>query len=162
MRRELLSPEAVELACGLIRDAVKAELRFVDSADPPDGIAIAAEIAKFEELIASRPTLAQTLRPLVAERREKLASLRRAEWRRSHADKLDVLPAEAAYRESVADMAAVLAGSNVEAVRAAVRGLTGDIPVFEKDGKLYARLAVNAAPLFRRCNPELIDVLSDT
>jgi hypothetical protein len=72
--------------------------------------------------------------------------------------KLDALPAEAVYRAVVGDMAsAVLAGSNVEAARAAVRGLTGEIPVFEKDGRLSARLAVDAAPLFTRCNPELIE-----
>ena len=57
----------------------------------------------------------------------------------------------------VDDMAAVLAGSNVEAARAAVRGLTGDIPVFERNGKLYGRLAVSAVPLFSRCNPGLIE-----
>lgn len=34
--------------------------------------------------------------------------------------------------------------TNVEAARAAVRGLTRDIPVFEKDGKLYGRLTVDA------------------
>jgi len=83
--------------------------------------------------------------------------VRRAEWRRAHAFKLDTLPAEMAYRAAVADMASVLAGSNVEAARAAVRGLTGEVPVFEKGGRLYARLAVDAAPLFSRCNPEIIE-----
>ncbi len=38
------------------------------------------------------------------------------------------MPAEEAYRAAVADMAAVLGGSNVEAARAALRSLTGDIP----------------------------------
>ena len=159
IRRELLAPEAVDLACRLIRDAARAKLRPGDGADSPEGATMAAEIAELEELIASRPALAHPLRLLVAERRERIASLRRAEWRRAHTLKLDALPAEAVYRAVVGDMASVLAGSNVEAVRAAVRGLTGDIPVFEKDGKLYARLAVNAAPLFRRCNPELIELV---
>ena len=158
IRRELLAPEAVELACRLIRDAARAKLRPGDGADSPEGATMAAEIAELEELIASRPALAHPLRLLVAERRERIASLRRAEWRRAHTLKLDALPAEAVYRAVVGDMAsAVLAGSNVEAARAAVRGLTGDIPVFEKGGKLYARLAVDAAPLFSRCNPEIIE-----
>ena len=103
----------MELTCRLIRDAVKAEVRLVDGADPPDSTTIAAEIAELEELIASRPSLAQTLRLLVAERREKRASLRRAAWRRAHALKLDALPAETAYRAAIADMVSVLAGSNI-------------------------------------------------
>jgi hypothetical protein len=81
----------------------------------------------------------------------------RANWRKAQAIELAQLPAEEAYRAAVADMASVLEGANVEAARAAVRSLTGDIPVFEKGGKLYGRLTVDAAPLFGRRNPGIIE-----
>jgi len=41
------------------------------------------------------------------------------------------IPAEEGYRTAVAQMAAVLQGSNIEAARAALRSLIGSIPVFE-------------------------------
>jgi hypothetical protein len=58
------------------------------------------------------------------------------------------IPAESADRAAVADLAAVLQGSNIEATRAAVRRLTGKIPFFEERGKLYGRLTVDATPVF--------------
>ena len=72
--------------------------------------------------------------PDVVRAYEKMATVQRAEWRKAQALKVAELRAEEAYRAAVADMAAALAGANVEAARAAVRSLTGDIPVFEKDG----------------------------
>jgi len=63
-----------------------------------------------------------------------------------------------AIREQTrAEMAQVLEGSNVEAARAAVLSLTGEIPVFEEAGKVYGRLSVDAVPLFGRCNLELVE-----
>ena len=89
--------------------------------------------------------------------REKMATVQRASWRKAHSLKIAELPVEEAYRAAVAAMAAVLKGTNVEAARAAVRSLTGDIPVFEKNGKLYGRLTVDAAPLFAQRNPGIIE-----
>lgn len=158
IRRELLAPEAVELACRIIRDAAKAELlRSVEGEEPAQVADIAAQIAELENVIASRDALAATLRPVVAGLREKMATVRRTNWRKAHAVKIAELPVEEAYRAAVTDLAAVLEGTNVEAARAAVRSLTGDIPVFEKDGKLYGRLTVDAAPLFRQRNPGIIE-----
>ena len=57
-----------------------------------------------------------------------------------------------AYRAAVAEVAAILENSNVEAARAALRSLIGTISVFEDAGKLYGRLGVDAMPLYRR-NP---------
>jgi hypothetical protein len=61
-----------------------------------------------------------------------------------------------AYRAAVADLAAALAGSNVEEARAALRGLIGPVPVFAKEGKLYGRDGFNSAQLVRKSNPDLI------
>jgi hypothetical protein len=134
---------------------------IVISKGVPAVAAIAAQIAELEDLITSRNALALTLRPVVAELREKMASIQRANWRKAQGLKLTEIPAEEAYRAAVADMVATLRGSNVEAARAALRGLTGDIPVFEQGGKLYGRLTVDAIPLYSRCNPALIDDLPD-
>ena len=153
IQRELLEPEAIELGCRLIRQTLRAELTQIEGAEIPALSAISEQIAELEELIASRVALAATLRPLVAELRDKLAALRRASWRKAHDLKVEEIPAEEAYRASVAEMAAILRGSNVEAARAALRGLTGDI----KEGRLYGRLTVDAVPLFSRCSPGLIE-----
>lgn len=132
IRRELLAPEAVELACMLIRDAAKAELlRSVEGDEPVQVAEIAAQIAELEGLIASRNSLAAALRPVVAGLREKMATVQRASWRKAHSFKIAELPVEKAYRAAVAAMAAVLEGTNVEAARAAVRSLT-EISQFSK------------------------------
>jgi Recombinase zinc beta ribbon domain len=158
IRRELLEPEAVDLACRLIRECARAELMQVESEVAPAVAVIAKQIAELEDLITSRGSLAVTLRPVVAELREKMSTLQRVNWRKAQGIKVAEIPAEEAYRAAVADMAATLGGSNVEAARAALRGLTGEIPVFEHGGKLYGRLSVDAVPLFAaRCNPGLIE-----
>jgi hypothetical protein len=148
---------AVELACRVIREYARAEFAQVEGQRAPAVAAFAAQIAELEDLIASRNALAPTLRPVVAELREKMATIQRANWRKAQGIKIAEIPAEEAYRAAVADMAATLRGSNVEAARAALRGLTGDIPVFEQGGKLYGRLTVDAVPLYSRCNPALIE-----
>jgi hypothetical protein len=35
--------------------------------------------------------------------------------------------------------------------------LVGSIPVFQQDGKIYGRIGLNAAPLFRGSNPNFIE-----
>jgi site-specific DNA recombinase len=157
IQRELLEPEAVELACRLIREGARAELTQIEGEAAPAVAAIAKQVAELEDLITSRGSLAVTLRPVLADLREKMAALQRANWRKAHGMMVAEIPAEEAYRAAVADMAATLGGSNVEAARAAVRSLTGEIPVFEHGGKLYGRLSVHAIPLFARCNPGLIE-----
>ncbi len=157
IRRELLEPEAVDLACRLIRDCARAELTQVEGREAPAVAEIATQITELEELIASRGALAATLSPVVADLRERMAALQRASWYKSRAIRLAEIPAEDAYRAAVADLASTLGGSNVEAARAALRGLTGEIPVFEHGGKLYGRLTVSAVPLFGQCNPPLIE-----
>jgi hypothetical protein len=155
--RGLLEPEAVELACRLIRNWARDELTQVEGQAAPAVAVVASQIADLEELIASRGALAGTLRPVVANLREKLAALQRANWCKAQGTKIAEIPAEEAHRAAVADMASELGGSNVEVARAALRSLTGDIPVFERGGKLYGRLRVDPIPLFSRCNPRLIE-----
>jgi hypothetical protein len=69
---------------------------------------------------------------LIAGLRERMATLRRTSWRKAHALKVAEVPAEETYRAAIDDLASVLSGSNFEAARAAVRSLTGEIPVFEQ------------------------------
>jgi hypothetical protein len=54
-----------------------------------------------------------------------------------------------AYRASVADINAALQGSNIEAARAALRSLLGDIPVFQIGRHLAARVTINQGALMR-------------
>jgi hypothetical protein len=157
IRRELLEPEGVELACRLIRGFARAELSEVVGEENPAVGSLTAQITELEDLIASRTALAETLRPVLAGLIERMATLRRTSWRKTHALEVAEVPAEEAYRAAVADLASVLSGSNIEAARAAVRSLTGEIPVFEHGGKLYGRLAVDAAPLFARHNPGFVE-----
>ena len=48
-------------------------------------------------------------------------------------------------REAVADLNGALQGNNVEAARAALRSLVGNIPVFQTGRQLAARLTMNPA-----------------
>jgi hypothetical protein len=64
--------------------------------------------------------------------------VRRAAGRRAATSEIGLLD-EAAYREAVADLNGALQGSNVEAARAAWRGLVGNIPVFQTGRQLAAR-----------------------
>ena len=57
------------------------------------------------------------------------------------------LPAEEAYRAAVSDINAALQGKNVEAARAALRGLLGHILVFQSGRQLAARLTINRGAL---------------
>jgi hypothetical protein len=59
------------------------------------------------------------------------------------------LPGETAYREAVSDLNGALEGSNVEAARAALRSLVGNIPVFQSGRQLAARLTMNPSALLR-------------
>jgi hypothetical protein len=67
------------------------------------------------------------------------------------------LPAVDAYRAAIADLAATLTGENVEAARAALRGLVGNVSVFAEGRKLYGRIGLNPAQLLRTSNPGSIE-----
>jgi hypothetical protein len=51
-------------------------------------------------------------------------------------------------------MNGALRGNNIEAARVALRGLLGEIPVFQEGRHLVARLTMNAAALLR--NPDTV------
>jgi site-specific DNA recombinase len=154
IKRELLSPEAVKLACERIRDFARAARTQIAAGANPAVAAVSVEIADLEALIEARPARGATLRPLVEELRTKQAKLLRTALRQAQNAQADEIPAEEAYRAAVADMAQTLRGSNIEAARAAVRQYTGSIPVFQKDGKLYGRMRLDSAALFQSRNPE--------
>jgi hypothetical protein len=80
------------------------------------------------------------------------ANVRRAAARRPATAGIG-LSDEAAYREAVTDLNGALQGSNVEAARAALRSLVGNIPVFQTGRQLAARLTMNPAALMR--NPDI-------
>jgi site-specific DNA recombinase len=144
VRRLLLAPEAVELACSTIRELALAErVRVVDADDPR----LAAQIAELEALLASSTTLVDTLRGALDDLRAKQAALKRAAWRQAHAAQVGAVPAEGIYRQAVDELRATLEGDNIEAARAAVRSLVGSVPVFVKDGEPFARVGVDATPL---------------
>jgi hypothetical protein len=62
-----------------------------------------------------------------------------------------------AYRAVIADLAATLTGENVEAGRAALRGLVGNVSVFAEGRKLYGRIGLNPAQLLRTSSPAFIE-----
>jgi hypothetical protein len=70
------------------------------------------------------------------------------------------VPGETAYREAVSDLNGALEGTNVEAARAALRSLVGNIPVFQSGRQLAARLTMNPSALLR--NPGNVLELSGT
>ncbi len=73
IRHELLEPEAVELGCRLIRDYARAEITQAAAGEEAPAVATtAAQIAELQDLIAERGALAATLRPVVADLREKM------------------------------------------------------------------------------------------
>ena len=80
--------------------------------------------------------------------RQRQANLQCATWRRTIAPDV-ALPAEEAYRAAVSDINAALQGKNVEAARAALRGLLGHILVFQSGRQLAARLTINRGALLR-------------
>ncbi|MGB6606103.1 MAG: hypothetical protein WBE65_17615 [Steroidobacteraceae bacterium] len=126
IKSELLSPEAVEKFCNLIQEWHRRENEELTRGSSPTADAIAAEIADLEALIAQRPTRAVTLGPAIEDLRQREANVRRAAARRATNAEIG-LPDEAAYREAVADLNGALQGSNVEAARAALRSLVGNI-----------------------------------
>jgi hypothetical protein len=56
---------------------------------------------------------------------------------------------EEAYRAAVSDINAALQGSNIEATRAALRSLLGNIPVFQTGRQLASRLTISPETLTR-------------
>jgi DNA invertase Pin-like site-specific DNA recombinase len=153
VRRLLLAPEAVELACATIRELVLEERTRVAEADDPR---LAAQIAELEALLASSTTLVDTLRAALEDLRAKQAAAKRAAWRKAQAAKVGAVPAEGIYRDAVAGMLATLEGDNVEAARATLRKLVGTVPVFVKDGEPFARVGVDPAPLLEAAGIEWI------
>ena len=157
LQSELLAPEAVERFCDLIRGWSRSDSARVEPSTDPAIAAIDVEIADIEALIEARPARAATMRPLIEELRTKQASLRRLIQRKAQSSSAAELPGIASYRAAVADVADVLAGSNVEAARAQLRSLVGTVPVFAEGRKLYGRIGLDRAQLLRSTNPGLLE-----
>lgn len=153
VRRLLLAPEAVDLACATIRELVLEERTRVAEADDPK---LTAQITELEALLASSTTLVDTLRAALEDLRAKQAAAKRAAWRKAQAAKVGAVPAERIYRDAVAGMLATLEGDNVEAARATLRKLVGTVPVFVQDGEPFARVGVDPAPLLEAAGIEWI------
>lgn len=153
VRAALLSDAAIARFCFLIREWYRRENEEAERGVSPAAAAIGAEIADLEALIAERPARAATLQAAIEDLRQKQSNLQRAAWRRRAAPAV-ALPAEEAYRAAVADINGALKASNVEAAREALRGLLGNIPVFQEGRRLAARLTMNASALMR--NPDIV------
>jgi len=148
VRSELLSDEAVESFCSQIREWYRHEQEQAVRGISPAAEAIGAEIADLEGLIEERPSRAAALRGAIQDLRQRQANLQCATWRRTIAPDV-ALPAEEAYRAAVSDINAALQGKNLEAARAALRGLLGNIQVFQSGRQLAARLTINREALLR-------------
>jgi site-specific DNA recombinase len=157
VRSEMLAPDAVERFCDLIRGWARSDSARVGPCADPAIAAIDVEIADIEALIEARPARGATMRPLIEELRTRQANLRRLAQRKVQSAKVADLPGVQSYRAAVADLAEALAGSNVEAARAQLRGLVGTVPVFAEGRKLYGRLGLDRAQLLRSTNPGLLE-----
>ena len=155
VRSELLGEEAVERFCVSIRQLHQQDRDEPDHRLTAMEAALEDEIADLEALIVSRPARAGTLAPVIEELRSRRFSLRRIASLRTSAEENRSLPAENEYRAAVADINEALRGSNVEAARAALRSMIGEIPVFQMGRQLAGRLTLRPGGLFR--NPR--DVL---
>jgi hypothetical protein len=158
VRSALLSDEAIDRFCTLIREWHRLELEQSGRGVSQAAAAIGAEIADLESLIAERLARAATLRSTIEDLRQKQANLQRAAWRRTTAPDV-ALPAEEAYRAAVSDINGALRGNNVEAARAALR-LVGKYPDISEGRHLAARLTMNPAAVLS--NPGIVLVLSGT
>jgi hypothetical protein len=152
----IIGQYAIDRFCSLIREWHRREYEQPARGVSPAAAAIGAEIADLESLIAERPARAATLRATIEDLRQKQANLQRAAWRRTTGPDVG-LPAEEAYRAAVSDINGALRGNNVEAARAALRGLLGNIPVFQEGRHLAARLTMNPAALLS--NPGIVLVV---
>jgi hypothetical protein len=148
VRKALLTDEAIDRFCSLIREWYRREHEQAVHGMSPAAAEIGAEIADLESLVVERPARAATLRATIDDLRQKQANLQRAAWRRQAVPDV-FLPAEQAYRAAVADINGALRGSNIEAARVALRSLLGTIPVFQEGRSLAARLTMNPIALLR-------------
>jgi hypothetical protein len=149
VRSVLLSDEAVDAFCREIRQLHSQDASEPDHAWSAAERSLAEELEDLASLIKTRPARGATLAPVIEGLRQKQSSLRRAAARRSQPrDELD-LPAEREYRAAVADINRALRGGSIEAARGALRGLIGEIPVFQTGKTLAARLTMRPGGLFR-------------
>ncbi len=150
----MLCDEAVDRFCSLIQELHRREHEQAARGVSPAAAAIGAEIADLESLIAERPARAATLRATIEDLRQKQGQSAALQPGVVTAAPDVALPAEEAYRGAVADINGALRGNNVEAARAALRGLLGNIPVFQQGRHLAARLTMNPASLLS--NPGIV------
>lgn len=150
VRRDLLSPEAVELAIEEIHRVLRQQ-RTAAVVGGPELAAVEAEIAELEQLARERPALAASLAPALEAAHDRHTRLQRAAWRRATACPTEAeIPAERAYRAAVAKMAEILRGA-IAPARLALRELLGEVPVYPApEGRwLLADVGVDPRPLMR-------------
>jgi site-specific DNA recombinase len=146
---ELLAPDAVTFASDRIRAWARGDAADAAPGASPELAELDGEIADLEALIDARPARAATLRQALEDLRRRRDELQRAARQRAIRRTVADVPAEAVYRAVVAELVSRLEGRNVEAGRAALRAVVGDISVLEHDGKPYGRIRLDWAALFR-------------
>lgn len=140
VRSVLLSDEAVETFCpGRERTRPHVDRR---GALPGRG-------TRRPGVSGTRPARSATLAPVIKELRQKQYSLRRGAARGKRISARTRSPAEREYRAAVADINRALRGGSVEAARGALRGLIGEIAVFQTGNTLAARLTMRPGGLLR-------------
>ena len=146
IERELLSPEAVELAVGLIRGWSRAAR--ARAASPPEVSEVEGRIARLEAQIAAGTIEREDVLPALAALADRRRSLISGGWRRaSGRPGVDAAEAGAAYARAVQAMREVLTDGPVDRARAALSRLLGDVVCSREGGVLVARVALSARPL---------------
>ena len=145
VRDELLSPAAVRHAVELIRGWAKSDRQATDVVPGLD--AIDAEIAELQALMAARPALSGALMPALEAAQGRRIAAQRAAWRRAAGVTHDDNAAARAYVEAAERFREVLEGGQVVVARDALRGILGDVPIWQAGGVMWARVGVNPQPL---------------
>lgn len=144
---EMLGTEGIDYAVEMIeaREREARELQLLDQS--PELVAIAAELADIEALVQERPARAAALSPAIGALEDRRLALHRLAWRRVVSVPPGRSQAVNDYIQAAREMREILTGNNVEAARAALRSVTGTVPVWPLGGHLMARVGLSLVPL---------------
>lgn len=154
LQDELLSPAAERRAAELIQGWFREDRTAVATGAGSVVASLDAELAQLQALIEERPALAGVLGEAAESLRTRRTAAQRQAWRSASSAQTPAAESiVAAYRAAVADMRAVLAGSDMQPQRAAVRELLGgEVRVAPEPGGQYliAQVGYDPIPLLRR------------
>lgn len=147
IQRDLLSPEAVELAVSMIRKWDR-ESR-VRAVEPAEVAEIEGRIARLEAQIAAGAIEREDVLPALAALSERRRAALAAGWRRtSGREGVEANAAVAAYARAVEGMREALAGPIARA-RAALHEILGDVVCRPEGEQLVALVGLDSRPLLK-------------